>query len=121
MTQRIYFVRTGDLALGCRKYQERIARHDQLRDVLYEAAASAALAPIKEAAHLLPGAAARPGDILIRRWADGKDGALDVTVTGPLAQSNVEAAAAESGAALHYVNFVKYDVTVSFMTLYLIQ
>ena len=84
MAQRIYFVRTGDLALGCRKYQERIARHDQLRDVLYEAAASAALAPIKEAAHLLPGAAARPGDILIRSWAEGKDGALDVTVTGLL-------------------------------------
>ena len=31
---------------------------------------------------------------------DGKDGALDVTITGPLAQSNVQAAAAESGAAL---------------------
>ena len=92
--------RMGDHALGCPKYQERIARHDQLRDVLYEAAASAALAPIKEAAHLLPGAAARPGDILIRRWVDGKDGALDVTVTGPLALSNVEAAATESGAAL---------------------
>ena len=78
----------------------QIARHDQLRDVLYEAAAGAALAPIKEAAHLLPGVAARPGDILIWRWVEGKDGALDVTVTGPLAQSNVEAAAAESGAAL---------------------
>ena len=59
-------------------------RHDQLRDVLYEAAASPALAPFKEAAHLLPGAAARPGDILIRSWAEGKDGALDVTVTGLL-------------------------------------
>ena len=90
----------GDHALGCHRHQERIARHDQLRDVLYEAASSAALAPVREAAHLLPGAAARPGDVLIRRWVDGKDGALDVTVTGPLAQSNVQAAAAESGAAL---------------------
>ena len=26
--------RMGDHALGCQKYQERIARHDQLRDVL---------------------------------------------------------------------------------------
>ena len=65
-----------------------------------ETASSAALAPVREAAHLLPGAVARPGDVLIRRWVDGKDGALDVTVTGPLAQSNVQAAAAESGAAL---------------------
>ena len=58
------------------------------------------LCEVREAAHLLPGAVARPGDVLIRRWVDGKDGALDVTVTGPLAQSNVQAAAAESGAAL---------------------
>ena len=43
----------GDHALGCRKHNERIARHDQLRDVLYEAASSAALAPIREAPHLL--------------------------------------------------------------------
>ena len=34
----------GDHALGCSKYGDRIARHDQLRDVLFEAAASAALA-----------------------------------------------------------------------------
>ena len=66
----------GDHALGCRKHNERIARHDQLRDVLFEAASSAALAPIREAPHLLPGSVARPGDLLIRRWVDGKDGAI---------------------------------------------
>ena len=86
--------------LGCRKHNERIARHDQLRDVLYEAASSAALAPIREAPHLLPGSVARPGDLLIRRWVDGKDGAIDVTVTGPLAQSNVASASAAAGGAL---------------------
>ena len=90
----------GDHALGCRKHNERIARHDQLRDVLYEAASSAALAPIREAPHLLPGSVARPGDLLIRRWVDGKDGAIDVTVTGPLAQSNVASASAAAGGAL---------------------
>ena len=70
-------------------FGDRIARHDQLRDVLYEAASSASLAPVREERHLLPGSAARPGDLLIRRWADGKDAAIDVTVTGPLARSNV--------------------------------
>ena len=50
-----------------------IARHDQLLDVLYEAASGASLAPVREERHLLPGSAARPGDLLIRRWADGKD------------------------------------------------
>ena len=50
----------------------------------------------------MPGTAARPGDVLIRRWFDGKDGALDitVTVTGPLITLNVAAAAEEAGSAL---------------------
>ena len=43
---------------------------------------------------------ARPGDVMIRRWASGKDGAIDVTVTGPLAATNVAAAAVKAGAAL---------------------
>ena len=89
----------GDHALGCAKYGDRIARHDRLRDVIYETASSAALAPHKEERHLLPGTAARPGDILIQRWSDGKDAAMDVTVTSPLAPSNL-AAAAQAGGAL---------------------
>ena len=38
-----YYYGMGDhaLGLGCRKHNERIARHDQLCDVLYEAASSA--------------------------------------------------------------------------------
>ena len=90
----------GDHALGCAKHGERIARHDQLRDVLFEAAASAALGPVREERHLLPGSAARPGDVLIRRWSDGKDDAIDVTVTGPPARTYVAAAAEEAGSAL---------------------
>ena len=43
---------------------------------------------------------ARPADVLIPRWRDGKDCALDITVTSPLAPSNLAAAAAEAGGAL---------------------
>ena len=71
-----------------------------LRDVLFEAAASADLGPSKEERHLLPGTIARPGDVTIRRWVDGKDGAIDVMVTGPLSPSNVAGAAAQAGASL---------------------
>ena len=39
----------------------------------------------------------RPGDVMIRRWANGKDAAIDITVTGPQAVSNVEAATAKAG------------------------
>ena len=90
----------GDHSLGCAKTGDRIARHNMLRDVLFEAAASADLGPSKEERHLLPGTIARPGDVTIRRWVNGKDGAIDVTVTGPLSPSNVVGAAAEAGASL---------------------
>merc|ERR1712016_222007 len=87
----------GDHSLGCRTTSDRIARHNMLRDVLFEAAASADLGPSKEERHLLPGTSARPGDITIRRWTNGKDGAIDVTVASP---SHVTEAAAQAGAAL---------------------
>ena len=95
-----YSDRMGDHSLGCAKTGDRIARHNMLRDVLFEAAASADLGPCKEERHLLPGTVARPGDVTIRRWSNGKDGAIDVTVTSPLSPSNVAGAAAEAGASL---------------------
>ena len=81
-------------------YSDRIVRHNQLRDLLYETAASAALGPVREGCFLLPGTAAKPADVLLPRWSDGKDRALDVTVTSPLCQTNVARAAAEAGSAL---------------------
>ena len=86
----------GDHSLGCHSTSDRIARHNNLRDVLFEAAASADLGPTREEKHLLPGTVARPGDVMIRRWANGKDAAIDITVTGPLAASNVVAAASKA-------------------------
>ena len=71
-----------------------------LRDVIFEAAAAADLGPTKEERHLLPGTTARPGDVMIRRWANGKDAAIDVTVTSPLASSYVVDAAAKAGSTL---------------------
>ena len=103
----------GDHSLGCRKTSDRIARHNLLRDVLFEAAASADLGPTKEEKYLLPGTAARPGDITIRRWMNGKDAAIDVTVTGPLCTSNVAEAAAKAGAALEIACKRKVRVTAA--------
>ena len=90
----------GDHALACAKRGERIDRHDLLRDLIFGVASNASLGPSKEERHLLPGSAARPGDVLIRRWSDGKDAALDVTVTSLLASSNLAAATARPGGAL---------------------
>ena len=71
-----------------------------IRDVLYEAAASADLGPSREEPHLLPGTAARPGDVIIRRWHNGQDVAIDVTVASPLSPTYVAGAAAEAGKTL---------------------
>ena len=92
--------RMGDHALGCAKYGERIARHNLILDVLFEAAAGAALAPAREGRHLLPGTQARPADVLIPRWVYGKDAAVDITVTSPLSPSNLAAATSHPGGAL---------------------
>ena len=99
----------GDHALGCAMTRDRIARHNLLRDVLYETAASAALGPVREEKNLLPGRAARPGDIFLRHWSSGKDAALDVTVTNSLASSHVAGTAAEAGSALNKVVKRKVD------------
>ena len=61
---------------------------------------SAALGPVREEKSLLPGRAARPGDIFLRHWSGGKDCAWDVTVANSLAPSHVAGAAAEAGSAL---------------------
>ena len=90
----------GDHAIACPKTGDRISRHNLIRDVIYEAAASADLGPSKEEPHLLPGSAARPGDVLIRRWHNGQDVAVDVTVASPLSPTYVAGAAAEAGKTL---------------------
>ena len=93
----------GDHALGCAEYGKWIARQDCICDVLFEAAAGAALAPAREGRHLLPGSKARPEGILLPRWLDGKDAAVDITVTSSLSPSNLAAAAAtaQPGGALN--------------------
>ena len=60
----------GDYALGCVRTSIRIARHNLLRDVLFDSAVSAALGPVREEKNLLPGRTARPGDMgnYFKKW-----------------------------------------------------
>jgi hypothetical protein len=74
----------GDHAIVCGSHGERIARHNHLRDHFYQVAASCNLAPRKEENALLPDTNARPADVLIPHWTEGRDTALDVTVVSPL-------------------------------------
>jgi hypothetical protein len=94
--------RYGDHALCCGHWGERITRHNQLRDHLYQMAAAAALGPVKESRFLLPGDDRRPADVYIPNWAGGQDAAFDVTVVNPLQAATVEEAAVTPGHALTY-------------------
>jgi hypothetical protein len=78
-----YSGKEGDHAISCGYEGERIARHNHLRDHLYNTCVSAALGPTKEDRALIPGTDARPADVLIPNWTSGKDTALDVTVVNP--------------------------------------
>ena len=84
---------------------ERIARHNHLRDAIFDTAAAAGLGPVKEGRFLLPGCDRRPADVLLHNWAQGRDAALDVTVVTPMRQDLVVAAATNPGHALSF----KYD------------
>ena len=57
--------RLGDDSLSCAIGGERIARHNHARDVLFQAAVQAGLAPVREAPGLLPGVGQRPADVFL--------------------------------------------------------
>ena len=90
----------GDHHVGCGGNGGRIHRHDSLRDALFAAAQSAALAPRKEVPALIPGSASRPADVFLPNWNRGRPAALDVTVISTLQDLTVAGAAATQGHAL---------------------
>ena len=90
----------GDHAVSCGWGGERIARHNLIRDVLYNTCSSAALGPTREDRALLPGTDARPADILLPGWSGGRDTALDITVVNPLQMAFINQSATFPGHAL---------------------
>ena len=92
----------GDHALCCGHWGERITRHNDIRDHIFQMAATAVLNPVKEGRFLLPGTDRRPADVYISNWAAGLDAALDITVINPLQQATVDEAATTPGHSLNY-------------------
>ena len=86
--------------MGCGGNGDRIHRHDGLRDSLFSAAQSAALAPRKEAPSLIPGSSSRPADIYLPNWCRGRPAALDVTVISTLQSLTLAGAASTQWHAL---------------------
>ena len=80
----------GIHSLNCSLGGERIARHNHLRNAIFDAAQMAALVPLKEPLHLVSGhGGIRPADVYIPQWCQGKGSCLDIVVTNPLQQATV--------------------------------
>ena len=70
----------GDHAMHCHDdHGIKIARHDRMRDRIFEEAQRASLNPTKEMPGLIPGTLSRPGDIAFQSWIDGNKIAFDVS------------------------------------------
>ena len=90
----------GDHQVGCGGNGDRIHRYDSIRDAIFSAAQSAALAPRKEVPALIPGTSSRPADVYLPNWRRGQPAALDGTVISTLQQLTLEGAASTQGHAL---------------------
>ena len=97
----------GDHAISCGIGGERIARHNHVRDALFQTAVQAGLGPVKEPDGLLPGSDDRPADILLPFWTNGRDTALDFTVVNPLQDALVRRSAEEGSSAVNHAHNIK--------------
>ena len=85
----------GDHAIVCGGHGELIARHNHLRNAIFEAAKSGHLAPRMEENALIPGNRGKPAE-----GVGGKDTALDVTVVHPLTPPRIASSAESPGSTL---------------------
>lgn len=90
----------GDHQVGCGGNGDRIYRHNSIRDAIFSAAQSAALAPRKEAPSLIPGSSSRPADVYLPNWKRGQPAALDITVISTMQQQTLAGASITPGHAL---------------------
>ena len=87
----------GHHACVCPVKGDRIKRHNNLRDILFEFCSAAAWGPVKEKLFLFPGSSERPADIFIPNYSGGKNLFLDVAITCPVQHKYVVEAAQTLG------------------------
>ena len=95
----------GNNQVECRGNGDLIHQHNSLRDIIFSAVQSAALAPRKEVPYLVSSPSSLPADIFFPCWKWGKPAAFDVTVIYPLQWLIIQGASVTSG----YVITVRED------------
>ena len=103
----------GDHHVGCQGNRDLICWHDSIRDILFSATQTAALARRKEMPSLIPGSSSRPADIFLPQWKGGRAAALDVTVISSLQGQTVSDAAVFQGSALAVADSRKMSLHVA--------
>jgi len=83
----------------CKRAPGKTIRHHALNDLIARAFSSAGLPVTKEPSGLFRSNGKRPDGLTLVPWSSSKALCWDVTVTCPLAESYISAAAQESGAA----------------------
>ena len=90
----------GDHQVGGGGNGGRIHHHGSLRDALYSAAQSVALAPRREVSSLIPKSCSGPVDVYLPHWKMGLPAALDITLISTLQQKIISGASTAQGHAL---------------------
>ena len=90
----------GDHHITCKGNGGLIRWHDSLRNVIFVAAQSAALAPRKEVPTLIADSSSCPADVSLPCWKHGRPAAIDVTVISTVQQLTVGRVAVLQGHAL---------------------
>jgi hypothetical protein len=89
----------GYHSLSCSSNSDRAARHNSLRDELAATCRKATLGVVVEHRHMLADSNARPGDVTVSNWREGRTAAFDVTVASTFTAAVVEQAALRRGYA----------------------
>ena len=90
----------GDHQVGCGGNGDRIYQHDSVRDAIFSAAQSAALAPRKEAPSVILGSSSCTADVYLPNWRRGQPAALDIHVISTMQQQTLVGASTTPGYAL---------------------
>jgi hypothetical protein len=81
----------GDHATCCSKSGDLIVRHNAMRNLVESIARDGLLSPVLEKKGILGSAPGRrPGDVTIPQWSGQRALALDIAVTSPLNDTNVD-------------------------------
>jgi len=113
----------GRHAFVCKKAPSRIARHQQLNDIVYRALVAAGVPAAKEPVGLCRSDGKRPDGMSLIPWKSGKMLLWDVTVASTLADSYVASAArgagevAEQAGARKHSKYADLSATYEFIPL----